>query len=64
MSPSTETRSSWLSKEELETHRARMPIVYVEAVPVRVDSNGTVTRIGTLLLALRKVPCGAMSCDG
>ena len=49
MSPSTETRSSWLSKEELETHRARMPIVYVEAVPVRVDTNGTVTHIGTLL---------------
>ena len=49
MSPSTETRSSWLSKEDLETHRARMPVVYVEAVPVRVDSNGTVTHIGTLL---------------
>jgi len=49
VSPSTETRSSWLSKEELETHRARMPIVYVEAVPVRVDTNGTVTHFGTLL---------------
>jgi ADP-ribose pyrophosphatase YjhB (NUDIX family) len=49
VSPSTETRSSWLSKEDLETHRARMPVVYVDAVPVRVDTNGMVTRVGTLL---------------
>lgn len=49
MIPPTETRSNWLSSEELETYRARMPIVYVDAVPVRVDAAGVVTHLGTLL---------------
>ena len=49
MSESTDTRTTWLSKDDIETYRARMPVVYVDAVPVRVDANGTVTRIGTLL---------------
>ena len=37
MSDITDTQGSWLSEDELETVRARMPIVYVDAVPVRVD---------------------------
>ncbi|MBV1941386.1 NUDIX hydrolase family protein [Streptomyces sp. BV286] len=45
----TETTPGWLSHDELEQARARMPILYVEAVPVRVDDNGEVTRIGLLL---------------
>ncbi|MFB6619187.1 NUDIX hydrolase family protein [Streptomyces sp. NPDC085524] len=45
----TETASGWLSADELETARARMPILYVEAVPVRVDASGEVTDIGLLL---------------
>jgi ADP-ribose pyrophosphatase YjhB (NUDIX family) len=49
VSESTDTRTTWLSKDDIETYRARMPVVYVDAVPVRVDANGTVTRIGTLL---------------
>ncbi|MEW2164591.1 NUDIX hydrolase family protein [Streptomyces sp. NPDC007084] len=49
MSDLTETTPGWLSREELESARARMPILYVEAVPVRVDDNGEVTRIGLLL---------------
>jgi ADP-ribose pyrophosphatase YjhB (NUDIX family) len=45
----TETDHAWLSPDELEQVRAHLPIVYVEAVPVRVDSLGNVTEIGLLL---------------
>jgi len=45
----TVTGSSWLSADELEAIRAHMPVVYVEAVPVRVDALGHVTEIGLLL---------------
>ncbi|MER5380893.1 NUDIX hydrolase family protein [Streptomyces sp. NBC_00647] len=45
----TETTPGWLSRDELESARARLPILYVEAVPVRVDDNGEVTHIGLLL---------------
>ena len=49
MSDMTETTPGWLTSDELELARARMPILYVEAVPVRVDDSGEVTRIGLLL---------------
>lgn len=45
----TETGPGWLSSEELESTRARVPIVYVDAVPVRVDALGQVTDVGMLL---------------
>ena len=45
----TDTDRTWLQSDELESIRAQMPIVYVEAVPVRVDSLGHVTEIGLLL---------------
>ncbi|MGI5192820.1 NUDIX hydrolase family protein [Streptomyces sp. CA-288835] len=45
----TETTPGWLSPDELEYARDRMPILYVEAVPVRVDDSGEVTSIGLLL---------------
>ena len=45
----TVTDTSWLSGEQLELMRAHVPVVYVEAVPVRVDALGNVTRIGLLL---------------
>ncbi|WP_349263684.1 NUDIX hydrolase family protein [Actinocrinis sp.] len=44
-----ETMAGWLAPGELEQARAQMPILYVEAVPVRVDDSGEVTRIGLLL---------------
>jgi ADP-ribose pyrophosphatase YjhB (NUDIX family) len=44
-----ETTPGWLSRDELEQARAQMPILYVEAVPVRVDESGEVTGIGLLL---------------
>ncbi|WP_405930246.1 NUDIX hydrolase family protein [Streptomyces sp. NBC_00827] len=49
MADTTETTPGWLSPDDLELARARMPILYVEAVPVRVDDNGEVTSIGLLL---------------
>ncbi|RSS78273.1 DUF4916 domain-containing protein [Streptomyces sp. WAC06614] len=49
MSEMTETTPGWLTTDELELARARMPILYVEAVPVRVDDSGDVTSIGLLL---------------
>jgi ADP-ribose pyrophosphatase YjhB (NUDIX family) len=49
MSEVIETTPGWLSTGELESARAQMPILYVEAVPVRVDESGEVTRIGLLL---------------
>jgi len=45
----TATENIWLSPDDLEQIRARMPIVYVEAVPVRVDALGNVSEIGLLL---------------
>lgn len=45
----TATGTNWLSHDELEAVRAHLPIVYVEAVPVRVDGLGNVTEIGLLL---------------
>lgn len=49
MSDMTETTPGWLSTDELNMARAQMPILYVEAVPVRVDDSGEVTSIGLLL---------------
>ncbi|MET0929054.1 MAG: NUDIX hydrolase family protein [Aeromicrobium sp.] len=39
----------WLPDFALDETRARVPILYVEAVPVRVDAHGSVDHIGVLL---------------
>jgi hypothetical protein len=44
-----QSENSWLEPEELASMRARLPILYVDAIPVRVDSHGTVTAVGLLL---------------
>ena len=54
----TQTDNQWLSPEDMELVRARMPIVYVDAVPVRVDAAGNVTSVGMLL---RVAPDGSIS---
>jgi ADP-ribose pyrophosphatase YjhB (NUDIX family) len=51
MNEGTQTQGGWLSPRDLREARERLPIVYVEAVPVRVDERGVVTRIGLLLRA-------------
>ena len=48
----------WLSEEELAAFRARMPLLYVEALPVRLDGLGEVTEVGLLLRASNE---GAMT---
>mgnify|MGYP006276455019 FL=1 len=50
MTDITDHISSWLSSEDLEQARERLPMVYVDAVPVRIDDHGNVTQIGLLLL--------------
>lgn len=39
----------WLNDDELIEARRRLPMLYVEAVPVRVDGMGQVTEVGLLL---------------
>lgn len=41
--------SGWLSEDELAAARERLPFVYVDAVPVRVDDSGDVVAVGLLL---------------
>lgn len=48
-SDTAEASPGWLSADELESTRGRVPIVYVDAVPVRLDHLGRVERVGTLL---------------
>lgn len=50
--------SGWLSLPEIEQVRRSMPVVYVDAVPVRVDESGDVVQVGLLL---RSTPEGVMS---
>ena len=52
--PPDEPNSAWLSEEELADVRRRIPLLYVEAVPVRVDGLGVVTSVGLLLRANRE----------
>ncbi len=47
-----------MSREDLESARERLPLVYVDAVPVRVDERGVVRSIGLLL---RAMPDGSIS---
>ncbi len=47
----TETRGGWLSREQLRDARERLPILYIDAVPVRVDDRGSVTELALLLRA-------------
>ncbi|WEG09370.1 NUDIX hydrolase family protein [Microbacterium horticulturae] len=41
----------WLTELELAEARRRLPMLYVEAVPVRTDGMGAVTEVGLLLRA-------------
>ena len=48
----------WLTDVELAEVRRRLPILYVEAVPVRTDGMGAVTEVGMLL---RATPLGEIT---
>ena len=56
--PPLNSNPGWLSEDELAFVRGRMPVLYVEAVPVRVDGQGQVNEVGLLL---RSTPDGAMT---
>ncbi|WP_084106134.1 DUF4916 domain-containing protein [Demequina sp. NBRC 110056] len=43
--------SGWLSDRELQHVRGELPILYINAVPVRTDAAGDITEIGLLLRA-------------
>ena len=45
------TNPGWFSDLELAEIRGRLPLLYVEALPVRVDGLGQVTEVGVLLRA-------------
>jgi ADP-ribose pyrophosphatase YjhB (NUDIX family) len=49
MNEQLDTRTGWLSDDQLDSIRANVPLVYVDAVPVRVDDLGNVTHVGMLL---------------
>ena len=51
MTETADTQPGWFSATELESVRARMPVLYVQAVPVRVDESGSVTHVGLLMRA-------------
>lgn len=51
-------KTSWLSSEAIKDARAQLPILYVEALPVRTDASGKVIQIGLLL---RAMPDGSIS---
>ena len=51
-------KSGWLSPERLGSARDSVPMVYVDAVPVRVNAVGEVTEVGLLL---RMLPDGSFS---
>lgn len=53
-----DARTGWMSRDDLEQARERVPMVYVDAVPVRVDSRGEVSHVGLLL---RAMPDGSIS---
>jgi ADP-ribose pyrophosphatase YjhB (NUDIX family) len=40
---------AWFSDEEFDGIRRRLPLLYVEAVPVRLDDDGFVTDVGVLI---------------
>ncbi len=58
MSETLETAARWLTDEDLSAARETLPILYVEAVPVRVDAGGRITAVGLLL---RARPDGTLS---
>jgi len=45
----SQSGSSWLTRDELDSARERLPILYVDIVPVRADESGIVTSVGLLL---------------
>ena len=45
----SQSGNTWLSREDMDAARERLPILYVDIVPVRTDDDGAVTAVGLLL---------------
>lgn len=56
--PGAGANPAWLSEVELAEARRRLPMLYVEALPVRTDGMGVVTEVGILL---RATPLGEIT---
>lgn len=56
--PADASNPGWLTDFELAEARRRMPMLYVEALPVRTDGVGQVTEVGILL---RSTPLGEIT---
>lgn len=52
------TNTGWLNEVELLEARSRLPMVYVEAIPVRLDALGRIEQVGLLM---RSTPEGVMT---
>lgn len=39
----------WLSPHDIDEARARLPIIYIEVVPVRINDFGSICEVGSLL---------------
>src|SRR3712207_5800849 len=49
MTDVTSAGAGWLAREEMDAARERLPILCIDAVPVRVDEMGTGAKVGLLL---------------
>ena len=49
MTLSSEAPTVWLTPEEMDAARERLPILYVDAIPVRLDPAGELASVGLLL---------------
>ena len=58
VSEQIQTQNAWLSPEDMAMIRHQVPLVYVDAVPVRTDQAGIVTHVGMLL---RQAADGSLS---
>jgi len=55
---SIDVKTNWLDPQTLNDVRGQVPLVYIDAVPVRVNDMGEVTHVGMLL---RQAPDGSIS---
>jgi ADP-ribose pyrophosphatase YjhB (NUDIX family) len=58
MTDEIDVKTNWLDPDLLTAVRGQVPVVYVDAVPVRVDDMGQITHVGMLL---RQAPDGNIS---
>lgn len=52
--PAASKPAGWLGADAMAAARRQLPIVYVDAVPVRVDDSGDVVSVGLLLRVTRE----------